>query len=276
MDSKEFIFVMAFTLVAGLCCFFISGIVKDIKSKHTTLYLRNKRTEILRYSFPGCQYKPEGSASGKSIMEQYSSGNTYVRDLGYMTFSGRYEGFQMDDAITEYSTRGSDNASDFYESLLFQYHIPTDSPVYQLGYMNVRRVGKAKVLVGKAVTTVKEKILSIDDGSDGGRTKYFQIGNTGIEAVIPSGPAGDRWIMLLGQSLSEKIEVLFRMYDDASHIEMAYDNDKLYMCVCIRLGYDEKFVEKNDFVIRNIELISRTMIEIEGLCTRHGDRSRGE
>lgn len=238
MESKEFIFVISFTLVAGLCWFFIAGIIQTQKIKHTNEYLCNKRREILRYSFPGCQYSSEGNVNGKNVMEKYSAGNTYVRSLGYMTFSGRYEEFQIDDAITEYDTKGSDLPDDYYESLLFQYRIPVDSPVYQLGYMKVKRAGKIKAL----------------------------ISNTGIETVIPASSAKDRWLMLLNQGLSERIEVLFRMYGSASHIEIVYDNDKLLLCVSISLGHDKKFDEEEDFVIRNVDLISRTMIEMEGLC----------
>lgn len=265
MASKEFLFVTFFTLVMGLCWLFIAGIIQEQKTAHTTEYLCNKRTLLLRYTFPGCQYTSEGSINGKNVMEQYSSGNTYVRSLGYMTFSGRYEGFQIDDAITEYDTKGSDLPDDYYESLLFRYRIPADSPVYRLGYLQVRRVGKARSLVNRAVNSVKNRNSDRLGGSDIGRTKYFSIGNTDIEAAIPAYSDQDRWLMLLGQGLSEKIEVLFRMYAKVSHIEMVYDNDTLFLCVSISLGHDRKFDQERDFVIKNIELISRTMSEMEGL-----------
>lgn len=35
------------------------------------------------------------------------------------------------------------------------------------------------------------------------------------------------------------------------------------LCVSISLGHDEKFEEDEDFVIRNVDLISRTMIEAD-------------
>ena len=266
MLSKEFIFVISFTLVMGLCWFFVAGIIQNKRTTHTTEYLCNKRTERLRYFFPGCHYTSDGNVNGKSIMEQYSAGNRYVRSLGYMTFSGRYEEFKIDDAITEYDRGDSDLPDDYYESLLFQYHISTNSPVYQLGYMHVKRVGKTKAFVSKLVNSAKNKAFNIVDGPEVDRKKYFSVGKNGIEAFIPAGYNQDRWVNLLEQGLSERIEVLFQMYGKASDIEIAYDFDKLFLCVSIDIGHDIKFDEEKDFVISNVELISRTMVEMEGLC----------
>lgn len=263
---NEFIFVISFTVIGGVCWYFIGRMIQGNKERHTSEYLCGIRSQLLRSCIPDCLYASEGSVNGKCKMMQYSSGNEYFRSLGYMTFVGKYEGIQIDDAITEYNTKDSDLPNEYYESLLFACHIPEDSPVYDLGYMNVRRVSKTRTLFSKAVTSVKNGVFNMLGGSDSGETKRFTIGHTGIEAVIPAGSAQDRWIMLLQQGLSERIEKIFRMYGNVSHVEIGYNKEMLFICVCNSLGYDQKFDEKNDFVIGNAELLCRTLAEMKGLC----------
>ncbi|MGN0424275.1 MAG: hypothetical protein ACI4FY_03080 [Acetatifactor sp.] len=268
MDPKEFLFVTAFTAIMGVCWFFAAGFIQDQQTKHTTEYLCNRRAAKIRYFLPGCQYVPAGNVNGRDVMEQYSSGNRYVRSLGYMTFSGKYESFQIDDALTEYDTKDSDLPDDYYESLLFRYPIPAGSPVYGLDYLRIRRVSRTKALFSKAVTSAKDSIVNRMDGPETGRTKYFPIGKSGIEAAIPPGPNQDKWFLLLFQGLSERIDALFRMYGNASHIEIVFDHDSLLLCVSISLGHDRCFDEKKDFLIQNTTLISRTMEEVEYLCSQ--------
>lgn len=263
---NENLFVLLFTLVAGFVIFVFLRISMSVTEKRTNEYLRGRRMTLLNGCIPGCQYTPEGSVNGKAEMMRYAAGEKYCRNLGYLSFSGKYENVRIDDAITWHDSGDSDRPDTYYESLLFEYRIPADSPVYQLGYMNVSRIGKLGAVFDKAASFVKNNIWNKKGASDMDKAASFTIGNSDIKVNIPACPQRDRWIMLLNQGLSEKIEELFRKYRNASHIEMCYKNDVLFLGVSYMLGNNEKFGMENDVVIGDTGLICDTMELLRELC----------
>ena len=111
--------------------------------------------------------------------------------------------------------------SSFYENLIFEYAIPTNSPVYQMGKMEVRRSRRAF-------------LNSI--GSLFGNVKYVSIGNSGIRATLLPGDQQNKWELLLQQGLSEQIEKLFLMYSDTLGTSVIYKEEKLIISMYTCMG----------------------------------------
>lgn len=100
-------------------------------------YLQGRRSQLLVNCLPECSYFIEWNLNGiGNIAKKYVIGN-YYKYLGCLQYQEASNGIYLHDIISR--VEFEESPDEYYENLIYEYSIPTDSPVYGLGCMEVKQ-----------------------------------------------------------------------------------------------------------------------------------------
>lgn len=263
MGSMRIIYIVVFASVMSY--FFVTLHRKREDEKRERDYLQGKRPQLLCNCLPECSYLPEWNLNEiGNIAKIYVFGN-YYKYLGCLQYQGGLNGAYVHDIISR--IEHDENPDEYYENLIYEYAIPTDSPVYGLDGMEVKRkTSMARSAMNQIAKFSTKKVLNMF-GVPVSKKRNIMIGDLDA-AVLSSGyDTYDRWEQLLQHGLADRIREVFQMYAYSEQVLLKYDREKLYIIISMKMGDHSGFEEYNDFIVNHVELIHWTFQNMDKLCS---------